>query len=134
MKKHIRISTALGALLLLFLANQKAVMHAAEGPGVGLRAFAEGFTSPIALVPFPDGEGSLLVADQVGIVSVVSKSGVVKGQPFLALIDRMAWRGAERGPFRSAWDFQHATTRGRVCARGVRPETNGETKRPRLCV
>tara|TARA_A100001037_G_scaffold301832_1_gene332155 strand:+ start:936 stop:2264 length:1329 start_codon:yes stop_codon:yes gene_type:complete len=90
MKKHIRISTALGALLLLFFANQKAVMNAAEEPSVGLRGFAEGFTSPIALVPFPDGEGSLLVADQVGIVSVVSKSGVVKGQPFLALIDRMA--------------------------------------------
>lgn len=59
-------------------------------PVVRLKAFAEGFTSPVALIPFPDGKGSLLVADQVGIVSIVSKSGRLTGQPFLTLSDRMA--------------------------------------------
>ena len=62
---------------------------AADAPSVGLRSFSEGFTSPIAMVPFPDGDGSLLVVDQIGIVSIVSQSGVLKGQPFLALSDRL---------------------------------------------
>lgn len=78
-------SITLGLLLALPMGNA----FAADAPSVGLRSFAEGFTSPIALIPFPDGDGSLLVADQVGIVSILSKSGVLKGQPFLALTDRM---------------------------------------------
>jgi glucose/arabinose dehydrogenase len=61
----------------------------ADVPSVGLKSFSEGFTSPIALVPFPDGDGSMLVADQVGIISILSKSGVLKGQPYLALSDRL---------------------------------------------
>src|SRR3954464_1729462 len=35
---------------------------------VGLNLFAEGFTSPIVLVPLPDGSGRLLVADQIGTI------------------------------------------------------------------
>lgn len=61
-----------------------------EVPVVRLKTFAEGFTSPVAMIPFPDGKGRLLVADQVGIVSIVSKSGRLTGQPFLTLSDRMA--------------------------------------------
>ncbi len=64
-------------------------LSVAAEPSAGLKNFAEGFTSPVALVPLPDGDGSVLVADQVGIVSILSKSGVMKGQPFLALSHRL---------------------------------------------
>lgn len=56
---------------------------------VGLNLFAEGFTSPIVLVPLPDGSGRLLVADQIGIIYVVSRQGKVQAQPFLDLRDRL---------------------------------------------
>ena len=84
---QLRKSFALTAGLLIFGLGENA--RGADAPSVGLKSFAEGFTSPIALVPFPDGDGSLLVADQVGIVSILSKSGVLLGQPFLTLSDRM---------------------------------------------
>ncbi len=84
---RLRKSFALMAGILVFGLGENAI--GADVPSVGLKAFADGFTSPIALVPFPDGDGSLLVADQVGIVSILSKSGVLLGQPFLTLSDRM---------------------------------------------
>ncbi len=57
-------------------------------PAVKLKLFAEGFTSPIALTPLNDGKGSLLLADQVGLVHMVTASGIVRGQPFLSLVHR----------------------------------------------
>ncbi len=63
--------------------------RAAEIPEITLQPFAQGFTSPVALVPFPDGKGSVLVADQVGVVSLVSSRGLMRGQPFLSISDRM---------------------------------------------
>ncbi len=62
----------------------------AEMPAVKLKLFAEGFTSPIALTPLNDGKGTLLLADQVGLVHMVTASGIVRGQPFLSLVHRMA--------------------------------------------
>jgi glucose/arabinose dehydrogenase len=62
----------------------------AELPAVKLKLFAEGFTSPTALTPLNDGKGTLLLADQVGLVHLVTASGIVRGQPFLSLSHRMA--------------------------------------------
>jgi hypothetical protein len=62
----------------------------AELPAVKLKLFAEGFTSPTTLTPLNDGKGTLLLADQVGLVHLVTPSGIVHGQPFLSLSHRMA--------------------------------------------
>lgn len=84
-KKRVHRAVSTAALGIVLTVVQSAIAE----PSVGLRDFASGFTSPIALVPYPDGDGSVLVADQVGLVSIVSKSGVLRGQPFLALSDRL---------------------------------------------
>ena len=57
---------------------------------IALKQVAEGFTSPLALVPFEDGSGRLLVADQVGTVHVLSKEGQIQDKLFLDLRDRLA--------------------------------------------
>lgn len=58
--------------------------------GIALKQVAEGFTSPLALVPFEDGSGRLLVVDQVGTVHVLSKEGQVREKLFLDVRDRLA--------------------------------------------
>jgi glucose/arabinose dehydrogenase len=55
----------------------------------GLKLLAEGFTSPVALVPLTDGSGRLLVADQVGTVQVLSKDGKLTDDLFLDVRDRL---------------------------------------------
>ena len=62
----------------------------AEMPAVKLKLFAEGFTSPIGLTPLNDGKGTLLLADQVGLVHMITASGIVRGQPFLSLVHRIS--------------------------------------------
>lgn len=84
-----RITSRLAVVATVVISILGHGLRSSAAPILGLRNFCEGFTSPIALVPIPDGEGNLLIADQVGIVSLVSKSGVLKGQPFMTLSDRM---------------------------------------------
>lgn len=74
----------------LAIASASFTSSQAELPPVKLKLFAEGFTSPTALTPLNDGKGSLLLADQVGLVHLVTSSGIVRGQPFLSLAHRMA--------------------------------------------
>lgn len=62
---------------------------AASSPGIGLKLIAEGFTSPSNLVPLDDGSGRLLVADQIGTISVLSKDGKVSDRLFANIRDRM---------------------------------------------
>jgi glucose/arabinose dehydrogenase len=40
-----------------------------------LKLYAEGFTAPTGLVELPDGSGRMLLADQVGTIHVIEKSG-----------------------------------------------------------
>ena len=56
---------------------------------VGLKSVAEGFTSPTVLVPLADGSGRLLIADQVGVISVLNKDGMLSAQPFMDLRSRL---------------------------------------------
>ena len=58
-------------------------------PQVGLELVAEGFTSPIALASPRDGTGRLFIADQVGLIWVLSAGGQRSEEPFLDLRDRM---------------------------------------------
>src|SRR2546427_10083610 len=74
---------------LLTLMNQSP--RAAEGPpGIGLKPVAEGFTSPTALMTLDDGSGRLLVADQIGVVYVLTKDGGKAEQPFFDVRSRLA--------------------------------------------
>ena len=45
---------------------------------VGLRLVAEGYVSPINLIPFEDGSGRVLIGDQIGVVKLLSKEGPAK--------------------------------------------------------
>ena len=55
------------------------------GPRVVLEQLADGFVSPLNLVPLPDGSGRLLVGDQVGTVHVLDKDGRKSEELFLDL-------------------------------------------------
>ncbi len=57
--------------------------------GVGLKLVAEGFTSPLNLVPLADGSGRLLIADQVGTIQVLNQDGKLSDQLFLDLRSKM---------------------------------------------
>jgi glucose/arabinose dehydrogenase len=56
--------------------------------GVALKLVAEGLTSPSVLVPFDDGSGRMLLAQQTGPLHLMAKDG--KLQPFLDLTGRLA--------------------------------------------
>ena len=60
----------------------------AAAAGIGLKLFAEGFTSPTTLLPLEDGSGRLLVADQVGVIRVLTK-GAKAEQPFFDVRSRL---------------------------------------------
>jgi glucose/arabinose dehydrogenase len=44
-------------------------------PVIRLQPVADGFTSPVALVPSPDGTGRLFVADQIGTITILKPNG-----------------------------------------------------------
>lgn len=83
-----RIFNALAAVLAsLTLAGPA---EAAEsGKSFGLKPFAEGFVSPTTLIALPGGGGSVLVGDQTGTISVVSKDGKRASELFLDLRARL---------------------------------------------
>jgi glucose/arabinose dehydrogenase len=56
-----------------------------DGPAVGLRPVAEGFTAPVQLVSARDGSGRLFVVDQAGLIRIIRADGTLAPEPFLAL-------------------------------------------------
>jgi len=56
---------------------------------VGLELVAEGFTSPLAVVPVFDGSRRLFIMDQVGVISILTEDGELLAEPFLDISDRM---------------------------------------------
>lgn len=60
-----------------------------EPPAVGLQLVADGMTSPVALVPVPDGSGRLFVVDQVGLIRILGPDGTLESQPFLDIRNRI---------------------------------------------
>lgn len=78
------------AVSLAAVSGPVGVAHAADGPPtVGLRLVADGLTSPVALVPVPDGSGRLFVVDQAGLIRILRPDGTLVSQPFLDLRDRL---------------------------------------------
>lgn len=74
------------AATLLVLAHGLTIAMA-DAPRQTLRKLAEGFVSPLNLVPF---EGNrLLVADQIGLVHVMEADGKIRPEPFLDLRPRL---------------------------------------------
>ena len=83
-----RSNLLLTGIFLLTLGNPSA--GGAEGTaGIGLKLVAEGFTSPTALMSLDDGSGRLLVADQIGVIYVLSKDGAKADQPFFDVRSRL---------------------------------------------
>ena len=60
-----------------------------EGPAVGVRQVAEGFTSPVTAVSARDGSGRMFVVDQVGVVRILGADGQLRPEPFLDLRSRI---------------------------------------------
>lgn len=57
--------------------------------GIGLKLVADGFVSPLNLLPLPDGSGRLLIADQMGTVHILGKDGKVQEKLFFDVRDRL---------------------------------------------
>lgn len=56
---------------------------------ISLKLVAEGFTAPAVLLSLPGSKGELLVADQIGVVSIVKADGNLDAAPFLDLRSRL---------------------------------------------
>jgi len=66
-----------------------AAQCAASDQTFGLKPFSEGFVSLTSMVPLPDSDGSLLVADQVGVVYLLNKDGQRAEKAFLDVRPRL---------------------------------------------
>jgi len=77
----------LAGCLALTLANFN--FAAGSAPAANLKLLTEGLTAPIALSSLPDGSGRLLVADQAGMIHLVSRDGRRAENLFLDLRDRL---------------------------------------------
>ncbi|MGV3772194.1 MAG: PQQ-dependent sugar dehydrogenase [Verrucomicrobiales bacterium] len=82
------MKTTLLSILALGLAGGT-ISAAEQGGGVGLKQIADGFVSPTALAPLPGSEGKLLVADQVGTITVLGKDGQREEKLFLDLKSKL---------------------------------------------
>lgn len=90
----------LGLLLHALLSPPTGALCGESNPSVSLKLHASGFTSPVAFAPLNDGQGTMVVADQVGTLSLVNSAGIQRGQPFLSITDRITKLNAgfdERG-------------------------------------
>jgi glucose/arabinose dehydrogenase len=58
-------------------------------PGLALKKVADGFTSPVLLVPLDDDSGRLLIGDQIGTVHVMAKEGARQEKLFFDVRDRL---------------------------------------------
>ena len=61
----------------------------AKEKNVDLKMIADGFVSPIGLVPIPDNTGRLVVIDQIGRLWVLDANGSKLPTPFIDLTSRM---------------------------------------------
>jgi len=59
--------------------------YSEEDMSVGVQLVAEGLTAPVALMSANDGTGRLFIADQAGMIRILSPEGELIEQPFLDL-------------------------------------------------
>src|SRR5688500_1447352 len=83
------IAVALCATAVLAGAAAPAQAQQNEGPSVGLRLLADGFTSPVAVIEAPDQSGRRFVVDQVGVVRILTAGGNLLPDPFLDVRSRI---------------------------------------------
>jgi len=81
-------------LLVAFLVVVPAYPVGAQSPmgdpmDVGVQLVADGLTSPVSLLPSPDGTGRLFVVDQIGLIRILMPDGSLREEPFLDVRDRM---------------------------------------------
>ncbi|HXG46332.1 MAG TPA: PQQ-dependent sugar dehydrogenase [Methylomirabilota bacterium] len=62
---------------------------AEAGSGIGLKLITEGIGAPIALAPFTDGSGRMLLAEQNGVIHLLDRDGRRAAQLFLDVRPRM---------------------------------------------
>jgi glucose/arabinose dehydrogenase len=60
------------------------------GQSIGLKLVADGLVAPMMLTGSPDIRGRLFIVDQVGLIRIVTRDGVLLEKPFLDLRDRVA--------------------------------------------
>ncbi len=87
-----RLTTAgviVSIIIFALLAGSTASYAEGDTPEVSLKLVAEGLTSPVALVSPRDGSNRLFVADQVGLVKVISSGRNLIEEPFLDLREKM---------------------------------------------
>jgi|GEM_PF-111499 len=60
-----------------------------EEIGIDLELVAENFTAPIALVSPDDGTGRRFIADQIGVIRILTQDGQVLSEPFLNLSSKI---------------------------------------------
>ena len=86
--------------LALSLSFAVSAVAAASKPGVALKQLAEGYTSPVVLLPLDDDSGRLVVVDQIGVITLLAPDGAKPAAPFLDLRPRLVKLNAgfdERG-------------------------------------
>lgn len=60
-----------------------------EGPSIGLEKVAEGLVAPTQLTAPDDGSGHRFIVDQIGVIRILTRDGVLMERPFLDLRDRL---------------------------------------------
>lgn len=78
-----------GVLALALFILLPVALTAAAVPRLSLKPVADGFVSPLNVLTLDDGSGRLLIADQVGTISVVQKDGTLARDAFLDLRPKM---------------------------------------------
>jgi glucose/arabinose dehydrogenase len=84
--KTLKIVNFLISLLLVTVSSCDA--QGKTSPRVGLELIAEGFTSPVALIPSNDGSHRLFVVDQIGLIWILFNGNRLEA-PFLDLRERV---------------------------------------------
>lgn len=85
-----------GFVFLLYTAPPTAGEHALQWPQLGLGPAITGFVGPLHITHAGDRSGRLFVVERWGRVRIV-KNGVLVGEPFLDIRDRVASTGQEDG-------------------------------------
>lgn len=60
-----------------------------EDIGIGLELVADNLTAPIALISPEDGTGRRFIADQVGVIKILTADGQILEEPFLDISSRL---------------------------------------------
>lgn len=72
-----------------YLDRLEEVVEDKKNKNPALSLVAEGLTAPVSMAEAPDGSGNLFIADQIGLIRVVTPDGGLQEEPFLDLRDQL---------------------------------------------